>query len=188
MIALTIKLDQVSCDNILRKVATMPATLRDRILKHTMRMILQLMQETARGVVRKDLGILADSIDFKISSKGSRGEAVYGVVGPRSGIKVQVGIISRGPHKGAPYMLIPTRYAHLIEYGHRLVAPGSGRVVGYLQRLAKKLNPTLPAGTVVGTVPPYPFMRAAWDAWGGEPAVALFVDELTDEVDAWAHP
>jgi hypothetical protein len=53
-------------------------------------------------------------------------------------------------------MAIPTRYAHLIEFGHTIVRNG----------------------VVVGHAAPIPFMRKGWDTQGGEIALNRFETEL----------
>lgn len=43
----------------------------------------------------------------------------FGVVGARTGYKIQVGKRTRGKNKGKPVFINPTQYFHLAEYGTR---------------------------------------------------------------------
>lgn len=129
---------------------------KDKLAKRAMKAALTPIQDAAIANCPVDNGVLAGSIDIKISSKGYKGEQVSGIMGPRTNIQVPVQY-----HKGGlglpPFIAIPTRYAHLVEFGHDVVDH---------------------KGVVVGHVGPVGFMRIAWDEFGGEVALYTFVAEM----------
>lgn len=63
------------------------------------------------GVIR---GTLRKSIDKKVI-QGDKFMRV--IIGPRRGIKIRIGTHHKGKNKGKPIFKIPTRYAHLVEFG-----------------------------------------------------------------------
>lgn len=136
------------------------AAVRDKLLKRAMKAALTPIVEIAADLCDKGTGILADSIGMKISSAGTQGNLIVGIAGPRTGIRIPVSI-----HKGGlglpPFIAIPTRYAHLVEFGHDIVTH-DGRIVGH--------------------VGPHAFMRPAWDEAGGEVALYTFSDVMQDGI------
>lgn len=79
------------------------------------------------------------------------------LVGPRRKMyKVSAGASTSS---GADEIAIPTRYAHLVHFGHKIV--NLGRLV---------------------YVPPRPFLADAWAAKGGMQALETFKEALKDEV------
>lgn len=131
---------------------TMTVAIRDKLLKRAMGRATRAIEQAAKDACPQDTGTLKDSISTKTTSKGGRGSYVRAFIGPERNIKVPVTF-----HKGGlglpPFISIPTRYAHLVEFGHDIVNH---------------------QGQVVGRVGPRPFMRKAWDEAGGEKAVDVF--------------
>lgn len=135
--------------------------LRDRAIKKAVRKALEPMRDTAKANARRRTGALFTSIDIKITSKGHKGSRIIGVMGPRTGVKFPVRIVKSGEHMGKIYVAVPTRYAHLVEFGHNLVVDGK----------------------VVGRVGPKPFMRPAWSQHGGDVALRVIENVLESEIE-----
>lgn len=68
-----------------------------------------------KGLLRKSLG--------RKLSYNKRSGVVTGLVGPRRGFKVQVGVRKKGKRPGSPIYQDPVRYAHLVELGTRRAGP-----------------------------------------------------------------
>ena len=130
----------------------MTVAIRDKLLKRAMGRATRPIEKAARDACPKDTGTLKDSISTKTTSKGGKGSSIKAWVGPARNVKVPVTF-----HKGGlglpPFISIPTRYAHLVEFGHNIVNR---------------------KGETVGHVGPRSFMRKAWDEAGGEKAVDVF--------------
>jgi hypothetical protein len=101
-------------------------------------------------------------VDIKLTSKGTKGEMVRAWIGPRRNVRYPVRVVQSGTRKGQILLAIPTRYAHLVEFGHRVVNA---------------------AGETIGYVAPKPFMRVAWGIAGGQVALATFTKVLQAEMD-----
>lgn len=130
----------------------MTVAIRDKLLKRAMGRATRPIEQAAKDNCPADTGTLKDSISTKTTSKGGKGSYIRAFIGPKRNIKVPVTF-----HKGGlglpPFISIPTRYAHLVEFGHDIVNR---------------------QGQTVGHVGPRSFMRKAWDEAGGEKAVDIF--------------
>jgi hypothetical protein len=130
----------------------MTVAIRDKLLKRAMGRATRAIEKAAKDACPADTGTLKDSIATKTTSRGGRGHYIKAFIGPKRNVKVPVDY-----HKGGlglpPFVSIPTRYAHLVEFGHNIVNR---------------------KGEVVGHVGPRSFMRKAWDEAGGEKAVDTF--------------
>lgn len=169
-------------DNIVNNLTILTRNIRDRSLKKAMAKVIDPIHRAALARVSIDTGTLSKAVQKKITSSGSKGEKVMGFVGIRRGIKVPVRVVTRGKHKGKLYMLVPTRYAHLIEFGHRIVVSKIWEVnpkskFGRLREIKH-----LAAGSVVGFVRGKPFMRPAWDKHGKDVALKTFLVTLDREL------
>lgn len=177
-------------DRINDNIDQLTQGIRDRQLKKAMDAALNPILRNAKARVSRDTGTLHSAIQKQVKSLGMKGVTVYGVVGIRRGIKVPMRVISRGPRKGQVYALIPTRYAHLIERGHKIVVNGPlwekdpkskfGRLRPIKDTFLNKFmgRPAPRTGEVVGFAKARPFMRPAWDLHGGERALRVFVTTL----------
>lgn len=169
-------------DEVNDNLALLTTELRDRAVKKVMKKITTSIRDSARSRVRRDTGTLHNAIQDKVTSKGAKGAITIGIVGIRRGIKVPIRVVSRGRNKGKVLVAIPTRYAHLVERGHRIVTSA------IWERDPKSKHGRLReirgsgAGTVVGYAPARPFMRPAWDTYGGEKALRVFIVDLDKEV------
>lgn len=139
------------------------AAIRDKLMRRAMRKTAQPIVDAAKAMVKRRTGALQDSIDYKLTSFGDKGNKLYCIIGPKRNIRVPISLVSSGPHAGKVFVAIPTRYAHLVEFGHRIVDK---------------------TGKQVGFVAPVPFMRVAWATYGGEVALATFADDLEQGIAA----
>lgn len=135
---------------------------RDKMMKKATRAAAEPIRDAAKALVHRRTGALQDSIDIKITSSGSKGEVVRAWIGPRRGIRVPARLVETGTHAGHIFVAIPTRYAHLIEFGHRIVVHGHE----------------------VGFAAPIPFMRPAWAIAGGDVALENFTASLERDMAA----
>lgn len=140
-----------------RRVLELPTRTRTAIFKKAMKAAAQPIAEMAQAHIGGS-GILRGSIEFKVSSKDN-GRLVRCYIGPARDIMVPVDV-----HKSGlglpPFVAIPTRYAHLVEFGHDIVRNGK----------------------VIGHVGPKAFMRPAWLAEGGDVALFHFKEALETEL------
>jgi hypothetical protein len=118
----------------------------------------QPMVEAARAAAPSETGSLKQSMGVAMRKKKWR---VYAVIGPRWGF----GKDGREP----------ARYAHLVEYGHRVAHKKTGK-------LKRK---TLNMDTKSNEIPAHPFMRPAWEATKAA-VFAKLKDVFGREVNAWA--
>lgn len=169
-------------DGIINNGMKLVKSIRDRSLKRAMKKTIDPIHRAALARVSVGTGILKGAIQQKITSLGSKGERVLGIVGIRRGIKIPVRVVSRGKNKGKLYVMVPTRYAHLVEFGHRIV------ISAIWERDPKSKHGRLreikhaAAGSVVGFARGRPFMRPAWDQYGKETALKTFLVELDREI------
>lgn len=148
--------------NVSRNLDNFVSVVRKKLLKKAMIATGEPLKSAMQtGITRRRTGALSDSIDFKIKID-SDGKFARMYVGPKRGIKIPVRMIGRGANKGMLLVAIPTRYAHLVEFGHRVVV----------------------GGKEVGQVAPLPFMRNAWALAGGEKALATFARALEEGIAA----
>ncbi len=165
-------------DNINNNIILLTQKIRDKLLKRAMKKTLDPIQSAAVARVSVDTGTMRGAIQQKITTKGSKGETVLGIVGIRRGIKVPIRVVSRGAHKGKLLMLVPSRYAHLIERGHKIVVSAIWERDPKSKFGRLKKMPLHRAGEIVGFVRGKPFMRPAWDIYGKEVALKTFLVEL----------
>lgn len=154
-------------------IAGFVTEIRDKMIKHSIKTALEPVRDDAKGRVRDRTSALRGSITIVIKSKGSKGTVVRGVCGPGTKIRVPIRVVKYGKHKNQLAIAIPTRYASLVEFGHKIVIKGK----------------------VVGHVGPKAFMRPAWAAHGGDVAFRVFETDLAEQINAWiaklptqAHP
>ena len=108
----------------------------------------------AKKRAAKDTGLLKKSIRKKIKTYGS---TIVGLAGPAREVS--------GAKKGRRFRR-PAHYAHLIEFGHRVVH--GGKLKRNQKGLVKKLKEMMrKKGTVTGAVAAKPFMRPALAATQG---------------------
>lgn len=127
-----------------------------------------------------DTGALKQSIDNKVKLY-ENGGAVIGLIGPRTGafsvgegnprkIQKNKGESGREYSQRTKGEIKPSKYAHLVEFGHRSVHGGGGlpnfgeHVKGVWNSVNK--NKSIRKGTISPTsfVPPTPFLRPAFDS------------------------
>lgn len=154
-------------EKIAQNFAAMTREVRDKLLKQAMRATTKPIEQHAKALVKRRTGALQDSISTKMTSKGAKGEILRAWVGPERNAGRPMRAVTRGKKAGQIAVAVPTRYAHLIEFGHRIVDK-SGKVVGF--------------------APPRPFMRPAWGAAGGDIALDTFATSLKDGIASLPSP
>lgn len=143
--AVGLRLEWVGVDDVLARLTSVQPRLVARCLKPAIdkagRMVARAMKSAMRH--HKRTGLLKQSIGIRVSPKWRTGR-VYAVIGPRRSFKKGEGgakvsrkwrakkDLKRPQNAG----IVPTRYAHLVEFGH---AKGAGK----------------------SAAKPYPFMRPA---------------------------
>lgn len=156
-----ISLKLVGMDDINDNFQLLSAAMRDKVLKKAIRAAATPIRDSARSHCAVDLGHIRDSIEMVITSKGDKGNWVSAFIGPKTGIRQYSPVHKTG--LGLPFHVdIPTRRAHLLEFGHRLVNR---------------------KGETIGNMPARPFMRPAWDSQGGETALNRFEETAAKEFD-----
>jgi HK97 gp10 family phage protein len=133
-------------DDVLKRLETLPALLVAKCLKPAIEKSARVVARAMKAALtRHRTGYLKASIGIRVSPSWKSGR-VYAVIGPRKsastakGIKtVKVWRVKRDARRGGNTKVVPTRYAHLVEFGH---AKGRGH----------------------GAARAHPFMRPAWAA------------------------
>lgn len=151
------KFDISVCTAVLQGL---PREMRARILGHATKAAIQPIKVAAKRYAKRSVrtGALRDSITDKVVVYEQRGIAV-GLVGPARGYYKKGRRLGKGANlRGSES---PSHYAHLVEYGHHVVAPKQGT--------------SIRKGTAVGVkpgkkhwVPAKPFLRPAGLTTRGE--------------------
>lgn len=110
-----------------------------------MRRALRPVLASAKSIVRKRSHALEKSLIIKVKTY-KKTLTVAGIVGPQSNLEFMF--------KGK--VVHPAYMAHLIEYGH-ILKTGKGRTTKKGYKAFKSPKQT------IGVVPPFPFMRPAFD-------------------------
>lgn len=135
--------------------------LKDKMMRVAMKETLEPLKREAKANCKSDLGITKDSIDTVVTAKGAaKGSYLVGIMGPKTNVRAKVKRSKTGLGL-PPNVDIPTRRAHLQEFGHTVVNR---------------------KGKVIAQMPPNPFMRKAWDAYGGENALYTFADSMQKQI------
>ena len=151
-------------EDLVAVLSQLPPRLRERAIKPAVDKATRLVARAMKaGQKRKRTGMLTASIGTKVKAKLNR--PVYGIAGPRrssskpAGSPFRLGAKWRrkkDAKRPGQALVIPTRYAHLIEKGH---AKGKGRSAARA----------------------YPFMRPAVQSTRGA-AAAILRHELTRQL------
>jgi HK97 gp10 family phage protein len=125
-------------------------TFGQRVYKNVMRQAVRaggmVIVKAAKAKAPTESGQTKKSFGLKIKTYISH-LAVVAIIGARTGFRI---VIGKKPHD-------PSKIAHLIEEGHRIVVGGKAARIG---KASKKTE----TGRVVGQVPPHPFLRPAVEA------------------------
>ncbi len=121
------------------------------------------IRDLAKSRARRQSGTMADSIIVTTKAQGHGDSIIHAYIGPQTKVRVPVRLVSRGKHKGKMRIAIPTLYAPKVEFGHAIVVKGK----------------------VVGHVAPYPFMRPAWEAHGGDKALTIIEVDMKEQIANW---
>ena len=136
----------------------LPDRLRELVIKSGVRSSMLPALNMAKRKVPERTGQLRDSLKRFVRSYPSG--VVAGFMGPSNDFKIT--IKTKG---GKTRNIDPSNYAHLVEFGHRIVVGGAVARKGK-SNLTRNLR--LLTGKVVGFVPPQPFMRDSFEASKGQ--------------------
>lgn len=105
-------------DALKKALAGVDERVRKKALKKGVNAASGVVLAKAKGKVRVRTRVLKKSLGRKL--KVYRNGTVVGIIGPRTGRKVQVGTVRTGPNAGQPIYEDPSNIAHLVELGtHR---------------------------------------------------------------------
>jgi hypothetical protein len=155
-------LELTGAEQVWRNLDDLTAVIRDKILKRAMKLASDPILKRMKDLVPRDFDVLHDAIEVKITSAGGKGDRIRCYVGIRRGVKIPTKTFKRGKRKGRVLIAIPTKYAHLVEFG-------------FTKKLAD--------GSEI-RVRPKPFVRPAWDEFGGEVALYTFAEVCEAMVSA----
>ncbi len=103
---------------LLRSLEGLQDKLRKKTLKDAIGAASKVVLWEARRRAPRGSGLLRKSLGRKVKVYRNSG-VVVGIIGPRTGFKIQVGVRIRGKNAGKPIYANPTQYAHLVELGTR---------------------------------------------------------------------
>lgn len=140
----------------------LPSTFRAAVLEQACGKAAVPIRRAMKALAPKDTGALRASIVIKTLSDPWKGTAAA-LIGPsRDFFRGSKRVSRKGDKRGANR---PSKYAHLIEYGHAVVAPKKGT------QIRKK------TAKVIGFVAPRPFIRPAYFA-GAAAAETIMMAEI----------
>lgn len=158
--ARTVTRNVTGLDAVSDALQALPVELRSKILREAVAKAGNRVRDVARYFARRArrTGALQASIESKLFVvKGAQNATATAIVGPtrdyfqKGGIKVKQDASGFVNRKGAEQ---PSRYAHLVEFGHAVRQPKKGKTI----RNGKAL---MPATGKLQFVAPRPFMRPA---------------------------
>jgi HK97 gp10 family phage protein len=141
-------------------------TLKTRIARGAMRDALKkaskpMLDEAKRGGDFSDrTGTLRKSLKVKMSTNTKTND-VFATIGPDKNVKST----TTDEFTGETIEVKPVKYAHLVEFGHRLVSA---------------------AGKAYGRIKAYPFMRKAFDSQS-ENVIKIYRQELGNSIEKIAR-
>lgn len=114
--ALGVRVQLNGLEKPLAALVAMRGSRQRAILRRALTKATRPIVPAARAKVPVRFGLLKKSLGRKL--KTTKDGVVYVVIGPRKGMKKQVGTVTRGPRKGQPVYEDPAKIAHLVEQGH----------------------------------------------------------------------
>lgn len=168
-------------ENLAARLLQLPQEIADKITKKAFDQIGKEIVDAARSKVRKRSKALARSLGYK--KKTYQKTNVVLIIGPRKGMIKE--------YKGQK--LNAAKYAHLVEYGHRIVPRGSGKTSREARanlRAAVRQGSRLREGQALGklnsvtagNVPPMPFLRPAFEQNKAR-LVNIIADAINEAID-----
>lgn len=138
-------------DELKTILSAMPGKVFKRCLVSASKKAMAPVVAQAKAAAAEETGALQKSIGVKMKIYKRTGTVVT-IVGARSGFSTT----SHGRHRD------PAFYSHLVEGGHRVIAPHSLRT-GFIlgKRLRLSFGKRRGSGTILGRVQPRPFLRPA---------------------------
>lgn len=135
-------------------LAGLSRAMQNKITKASIERVIPQIETNMRFAAPKDLGTMKASIGSRVK-KTRKGKKVWvGVVGPRS--KYSVPQMRHGrqlTRNGKPLVHKPSKYAHLVERGHRFPKKRTGSI---LQKIGRAIVRAFGGG---GRVKPHPFIK-----------------------------
>lgn len=159
------KLELTGFDELLLQLHALPEAIENKWCKKAMAQGGKVIADAAKSLCPSETGILRRSIGVKAKVYKPSHTSVA-IIGPRRGYS------SADPSgKG---VRVPTKYAHLVEFGHKVYPREAGALAATTRRLANKLRRrgndagyaramAHLASMASGTVEPKPFLRPAFD-------------------------
>lgn len=134
--AFAIKARLDGAEEAIRSLDGLSRTLRNQILRKAINAASKVVLDAARKLVPVETGMLKKSLAVRIQTYRSTG-TVVGVIGPRTGYKKtrQGKVLTSFGRKIKSTGRNPSKYAHLIEFGHNIARP-KGKLVGYARARA----------------------------------------------------
>jgi HK97 gp10 family phage protein len=147
-----IKMDTSSLNHLIKAMEELDRKVRNNALRKALKEGRSIYLKAARTLVPTKYKVLKKSLGFREKFKFAKGFA-YSVIGP----KRRAGKTIKGLER------IPTKYAHLVEFGTTPHSVNSGSKKGKgLLGIAKKIF-NLFTGLPHPGSRPKPFLRPAWD-------------------------
>ena len=145
-----IKIDTSSLSHLIKAMEELDRKVRNKALREALKAGRKVFIAAARSLVPTKYKVLKKSLGFREKFKFAKGFA-YSVVGP----KRRAGRTIKGLER------IPTKYAHLVEFGAAPHTIGRGDITSDIL-LAKKRK-YKSTGAMHPGAAPKPFLRPAWD-------------------------
>lgn len=153
--SVTFRIESAAIAGLARRLAEVDRKAARKAIRQGINEASKLVLADAKAGVPVRSGQLRKSLGRKVRATKD-GKVIYGVIKPRAGawVKDQPGLVGRRKggkvfvnkwrvkYKGR--VINPVKYAHLVEYGHKMVGHKPGK-------------------KVVGFVAPRPFLRPAWE-------------------------
>lgn len=161
-------------EQALRNLEALTRTVRNKILRKAANASARIVLKAARQLVPKNTGLLKKSLGVRVQTYRASG-TVVAIVGPRTGFKKtrQGKKITAFGKKMKEAGQNPSKYAHLVEYGHAVIYPLRKRVLS---------DGTTIYGKVVRAMPPRPFLRPAFEQTKAA-AVAAMNQIIAEEIE-----
>jgi HK97 gp10 family phage protein len=168
--------DASSLEDTIRRLKDVDRKAARKAIRKGINEITKLILAAARAGVPQRTGQLRRSLGRKVRSTKD-GSGIYGVVKPRSGVRVKGQWVAKfrkdfTGSKNFPNigMVDPVKYAHLVEHGRASVTRKRKRVLA---------GGGVVWGTRVRAVAPRPFMRPAWEQY--RPLTPSILKRFLDE-------
>ena len=122
----TIKGELSGLREVMKRLDSVNTALRRTILRKAVTAGGRIIRSAVRGRAPTRAKVGGNIVDLKLLKKSialrvrvyRNGGAVVAVIGPQTGMKEVIGIVTRGSNKGQWIYEDPAHVAHLVEFGH----------------------------------------------------------------------